>query len=50
MVADRYRTNHRVETVGSDDFGLVDLLAHLAVFLLVAALGPAGLQVVHHAL
>jgi asparagine synthase (glutamine-hydrolysing) len=29
MVADRYRTNHRVEVVRSDDFGLVDLLAHL---------------------
>ncbi|MDP1007020.1 asparagine synthase-related protein, partial [Klebsiella pneumoniae] len=29
MVADRYRTNHRVEVVNSDDFGLVDLLAHL---------------------
>lgn len=29
MVADRYRTNHRVETVVSDDFGLVDELARL---------------------
>lgn len=29
MVADRYKTNHRTEVVGSDDFGLVDLLAHL---------------------
>ena len=29
MVADRYRTNHRVETVGSDDFDLIDTLAHL---------------------
>lgn len=29
QVADRYKTNHRVETVSSDDFGLVDLLAHL---------------------
>ena len=29
MVADRYKTNHRVEVVGSDDFGLVDTLAHL---------------------
>ena len=29
MVADRYRTNHRVETVHSDDFGLIDTLARL---------------------
>ena len=29
MVADRYHTNHRVETVKSDDFGLIDTLAHL---------------------
>jgi asparagine synthase (glutamine-hydrolysing) len=29
MVADRYATNHRVETVRSDDFDLVDTLAHL---------------------
>ncbi len=29
MVADRYQTAHRTETVRSDDFGLVDLLAHL---------------------
>ncbi len=29
MVADRYATNHRVETVGSNDFDLVDTLAHL---------------------
>ena len=29
LVADRYRTNHRVETVGSDDFDLIDTLAHL---------------------
>ena len=29
MVADRYRTNHRVETVGSEDFDLIDTLAHL---------------------
>ena len=28
MVADRYRTNHRVETVVSDDFDLIDTLAH----------------------
>ena len=28
-VADRYRTNHRVETVSSDDFDLIDTLAHL---------------------
>jgi asparagine synthase (glutamine-hydrolysing) len=28
-VADRYRTNHRVETVQSDDFGLIDTLARL---------------------
>jgi asparagine synthase (glutamine-hydrolysing) len=29
MVADRYATNHRVETVQSDDFDLIDTLAHL---------------------
>jgi asparagine synthase (glutamine-hydrolysing) len=29
MVADRYATNHRVETVVSDDFDLIDTLAHL---------------------
>ena len=29
MVADRYRTNHRVEQVDSDDFDLIDTLAHL---------------------
>lgn len=29
MVADRYRTNHRVETVRSDDFDLIDRLARL---------------------
>jgi asparagine synthase (glutamine-hydrolysing) len=29
MVASRYRTNHRVETVISDDYGLVDTLARL---------------------
>jgi asparagine synthase (glutamine-hydrolysing) len=29
MVADRYATNHRVETVKSDDFDLIDTLAHL---------------------
>ncbi len=29
MVATRYRTNHRVETVMSDDYGLVDTLALL---------------------
>lgn len=29
MVADRYKTNHFVETVRSDDFGLVDTLAQL---------------------
>jgi asparagine synthase (glutamine-hydrolysing) len=29
MVAQRYRTNHRVETVNSDDFDLIDTLAHL---------------------
>ena len=29
MVADRYRTNHRVETVRSDDFDLIDTLARL---------------------
>jgi asparagine synthase (glutamine-hydrolysing) len=28
-VAQRYRTNHRVETVSSDDFDLIDTLAHL---------------------
>ena len=28
QVADRYKTNHRIEIVNSDDFGLVDLLAH----------------------
>ncbi len=28
MVADRYRTSHHVETVRSDDFDLVDTLAH----------------------
>lgn len=28
-VADRYRTNHRVETVRSDDFDLIDTLARL---------------------
>lgn len=28
-VADRYRTNHRVETVKSDDFDLIDTLASL---------------------
>src|SRR5204863_2736885 len=28
-VADRYRTNHRVETVRSDDFDLIDELARL---------------------
>ena len=28
MVADRYRTRHYVETVSSDDFGLIDTLAH----------------------
>ncbi len=28
-VADRYRTNHRVETVKSDDFDLIDTLAQL---------------------
>ena len=28
-VADRYRTNHRVETVASDDFDLIDTLARL---------------------
>ncbi|MCG3188175.1 MAG: Asparagine synthetase [glutamine-hydrolyzing] 1 [Burkholderiaceae bacterium] len=28
MVADRYRTRHHVETVHSDDFDLVDTLAH----------------------
>lgn len=27
MVADRYRTNHHVEVVESDDFGLIDTLA-----------------------
>ncbi len=29
MVAERYRTNHRVETVDSDDFDLIDTLAAL---------------------
>ena len=29
MVAERYRTNHRVETVSPDDFDLIDTLAHL---------------------
>ncbi|MCW5661944.1 MAG: amidotransferase 1, exosortase A system-associated [Burkholderiaceae bacterium] len=29
VVADRYRTDHHVETVESDDFNLVDTLAHL---------------------
>jgi asparagine synthase (glutamine-hydrolysing) len=29
MVADRYATNHRVETVQSDDFDLIDTLAQL---------------------
>jgi asparagine synthase (glutamine-hydrolysing) len=29
MVADRYRTNHRVQTVASDDFDLIDTLARL---------------------
>lgn len=29
MVATRYRTNHRVETVKSDDFDLIDTLARL---------------------
>jgi asparagine synthase (glutamine-hydrolysing) len=29
QVADRYATNHRVETVAADDFGLVDTLAGL---------------------
>ena len=29
MVADRYQTNHRVETVSADDFDLVDKLADL---------------------
>jgi asparagine synthase (glutamine-hydrolysing) len=29
MVAQRYQTNHRVETVGSDDFDLIDTLARL---------------------
>jgi asparagine synthase (glutamine-hydrolysing) len=29
MVAQRYRTNHRVETVASDDFDLIDTLARL---------------------
>jgi len=28
-VADRYRTNHRIETVKSDDFDLIDTLARL---------------------
>ena len=29
IVADRYQTNHRVETVASDDFDLIDTLARL---------------------
>lgn len=29
MVADQYKTNHYVETVGSDDFDLIDTLARL---------------------
>ena len=29
MVAQRYQTNHRVETVGADDFDLIDTLARL---------------------
>ena len=29
MVAERYGTEHRVETVSSDDFDLIDTLAHL---------------------
>ncbi|MBL8344501.1 MAG: amidotransferase 1, exosortase A system-associated [Rubrivivax sp.] len=29
IVADRYRTDHHVETVKSDDFDLIDTLAHL---------------------
>lgn len=29
MVADRYRTDHRLEVVGSDDFDLIDTLARL---------------------
>lgn len=29
LVADRYHSNHRVETVESDDYGLVDTLAQL---------------------
>jgi asparagine synthase (glutamine-hydrolysing) len=29
MVAQRYQTRHHVETVSSDDFGLIDTLAHL---------------------
>lgn len=29
MVADRYKTNHRVETVSQNDFDLIDHLAHL---------------------
>jgi len=29
LVADRYQTNHRVETVSSNDFGLIDTLAKL---------------------
>lgn len=29
MVADRYQTDHRLEIVGTDDFGLIDTLAHL---------------------
>ncbi len=29
MVADRYQTDHRLEIVGTDDFGLIDVLARL---------------------
>ena len=29
IVADRYKTNHRMEVVGSDDFDLIDTLARL---------------------
>lgn len=29
MVADRYKTRHHLEVVSSDDFGLIDTLAHL---------------------
>ena len=29
IVADRYKTNHRIEVVGSDDFDLIDTLARL---------------------